>query len=185
MSKYVLNLDMIHTELYNAVYNSKKKEEYIGNIVKIDDIEKIDNIKYVLDEEEDEKFLKDNLKNAKFKFVNQYIDNSVISCKINNKTFDIYIYPYYKNLGIDNLKSKNNLSKIFSYYVGQLATLKKANICELHLMNIDICYYKIKEYFPAEVKQKLSFLEDLIQNNEIERVLSIQFVENYFKKKKY
>ena len=183
MSKYVLNLDMIHTELYNAVYNSKKKEEYIGNIVKIDDIEKIDNIKYVLDEEEDEKFLKDNLKNAKFKFVNQYIDNSVISCKINNKTFDIYIYPYYKNLGIDNLKSKNNLSKIFSYYVGQLATLKKANICELHLMNIDICYFKIKEYFPIEVKQKLSFLEDLIQNNEIERVLSIQFVENYFKKK--
>ena len=54
MSKYVLDLDMIHTELYNAVYDSKKKEQYIGNIIRIDDIEKIDNVKYVLNEEEED-----------------------------------------------------------------------------------------------------------------------------------
>ena len=60
MSKYELDLKVIYKELYNAVYDSKKKDDYSGQIVNIKDTKIIENIKYDLTDEDNDKFLKNN-----------------------------------------------------------------------------------------------------------------------------
>ena len=183
MSKYELDLKVIYKELYNAVYDSKKKDDYSGQIVNIKDTKIIENIKYDLTDEDNDKFLKNNFKNAKFKFTDIYINNVLFQIKLGNTTFEVHVKPYFKKFGIDNIESVNNLSKRFAYYVGQLATLNQGQIAELHLMNIDIKYSQFVKYVSNEIRDKLEFYEDMIQSGEIEEIISVEIVENYFKKK--
>ena len=52
-------------------------------------------------------------------------------------------------------------------------------------MNIDICLERLKKFVPSQIKDKLAILEDLLEEDKIEKVVSLQFIEHYFEKKEF
>ena len=62
MSNLIYDIEKIHDEFYNCIYNPKTKDEYAGVLIDIDDIKDIENLKYALSINKDKKLLKNILK---------------------------------------------------------------------------------------------------------------------------
>ena len=58
-------------------------------------------------------------------------------------------------------------------------SIKKGPFVDLHLMNIDICLKRLKNFVPPQIKDKLAILEDLLEEDKIESVISLQFIEHF------
>jgi hypothetical protein len=182
MSNLIYDIEKIHDEFYNCIYNPKTKDEYAGILIDIEDIKNIENLKYALSINKDKKLLKNIFENSKFKLVEIEDNRIIFKFQKKKRKFDAVIKFYNKKHGIDNLTTENNLDKIFTYYVGQAATFKKGNFVEFNLMNIDICNTVIKKYFPTELHYTFENMKKLIKMNEIENIVCLQIKEHYFSK---
>jgi len=177
MNEY-LNLDEKINLLFDYVYNENSKKNIYNCNINIKNI-KLDDIKFQIKNEDYYEEIKNEILDAKFKFINYSLneDEYILLKRYSNNLSLAVKISFYKDNEIDNITSPINNENLFSYLLSILVLNNKIKHILLPIINFDINFTEIKNILSDDIinliKNKYVKIDNLI--------CCIQLREYFFK----
>ena len=171
-----LDIDFLSKVLFDFIYTSESKECYNLEPIDYNKIS-ITDLKLSLDKARQKKLV-NNIFNTKLEWLFRKRSNYLFKRPMNIYSTNVYLKIINKDDDRYDLNSNLNMNSLITYLFSDLVISKKTKCILLNIMNVDIEFDLLEEFYSNYSEISSDFLE--IQNKK-DKVINITIFEHFFK----